>query len=572
MKGLLAVGGVCIAAVAMAMPTRDELKDAQEMVRDVTAPDIRAFKNGSKKAVEVAAVHMDLAAKSSDDAEKYLLLQGAFNFYVKAGDYDAAAGALEKMMTDISDVNYDAIVEIYNKAVFRSMKTKSPRLYAVKETARRISANRKRLSALEKEASANPQDVDAQKKLGECLAEIGDWAKALDAFAKADGELAKMAKAEKECSLKPQEIGDYWWEYSSDQAYRLHAVESYRRALGDSSFAGLARARAENRIKASESDGGDSVMRMALSSKLQFNGGEAYDLVLDSKDKVVLNLTACPAGEFMQSPKSKAIITYPFLIMKGRLTFGLLRAIDKGIEATCRNRVDEKFKKFIADDMAVSPQGDEMDACLRKLNALVAKDSRFRAFRGYELRYPTLAEWRYAYFARGTGDRMKKSHHQKREEYWLGRGFPKLWGRGHLYPLFPDSYAMKNTGCNAWGIYAMTGGQLEPIQDCIKWPRDKNGNRVDGITDEMIEFADVEVNPLRWYSGKDVAEFGVCQYMWAFEKGWKRREKWPNMEYLSTGGRRFVFAPKLSALNVYPRTDKDGPLKDINGKRYTLRK
>ena len=89
------------------------------------------------------------------------------------------------MCRDITDINPDVIIEIYNKAIPRSMKDRAPRLYAIKESAREAAANHRRLPALEKAAKANPQDATAQRVLGECLAELGHWDAALAAFAKA---------------------------------------------------------------------------------------------------------------------------------------------------------------------------------------------------------------------------------------------------------------------------------------------------------------------------------------------------------------------------------------------------
>ena len=108
MKRLMAIGFACAISAAAAMPTRKELARAQEMVTDVTSADVKALKAGAKKPAEVAAVHMELAGQSESEAEKYLLLQSAFNLYAKAGDYDSAANALEAMCRDIADMDYAA--------------------------------------------------------------------------------------------------------------------------------------------------------------------------------------------------------------------------------------------------------------------------------------------------------------------------------------------------------------------------------------------------------------------------------------------------------------------------------
>ena len=253
MKRLVAMvvaAGAALAAVAM--PTKAELQKAQTMVTDVTAADVAALKAKSKTPADVAAKHMELAAQAGNEAEKYVLLQGAFKLYAKAGDYEGAANALGTMNREITDMNPEVIVEIYNKAIFSSMKEKAPKLHAIKEAARRQASYRKQLAKAEAAVKANPKDPVAQKKLGECYAELGDWSKALDAFALAGGALAKTAAAEKDGTAAPQVSGDFWWDYESGDeisTYKLHAAELYRKALADDSFKGLARTRTEQRIK-----------------------------------------------------------------------------------------------------------------------------------------------------------------------------------------------------------------------------------------------------------------------------------------------------------------------------------
>ena len=58
-KGMnqLVVAAIAFACglAAWAMPTKEELVQAQELVKDLTADDVRALKSGAKKPGEVAA-------------------------------------------------------------------------------------------------------------------------------------------------------------------------------------------------------------------------------------------------------------------------------------------------------------------------------------------------------------------------------------------------------------------------------------------------------------------------------------------------------------------------------------
>ena len=48
---------------AWAMPTKEELMQAQELVKDLTADDVRAMKSGAKKPGEVAVAQVALAGE-----------------------------------------------------------------------------------------------------------------------------------------------------------------------------------------------------------------------------------------------------------------------------------------------------------------------------------------------------------------------------------------------------------------------------------------------------------------------------------------------------------------------------
>ena len=101
MNRLLIAGAFFACALAAyAMPTKDELTQAQALVADLTADDVRAMKSGTKKPGEVAAAQLALVDEAETEAGKYLLLQGAFRLYARSTDYDAAADVLARMRRD----------------------------------------------------------------------------------------------------------------------------------------------------------------------------------------------------------------------------------------------------------------------------------------------------------------------------------------------------------------------------------------------------------------------------------------------------------------------------------------
>ena len=56
------------ALAATAMPTKRQLAEAQQIVKNLTADDLRALKTKQKTAGEVAAKHLDLAAKAASSS------------------------------------------------------------------------------------------------------------------------------------------------------------------------------------------------------------------------------------------------------------------------------------------------------------------------------------------------------------------------------------------------------------------------------------------------------------------------------------------------------------------------
>ena len=113
-KRLVAGMALLLAATAGAMPTKQELAEAQAFVQDLTADDMRALKAKEKKPGAVAAAHLELAGKAETEAGKYLLFQGAFRLYARGGDYDSAATVLQRMRTEISNLPPEVIVELVN--------------------------------------------------------------------------------------------------------------------------------------------------------------------------------------------------------------------------------------------------------------------------------------------------------------------------------------------------------------------------------------------------------------------------------------------------------------------------
>ena len=147
-----------LTATVCAMPTKQQLVQAQQLVNDLTADDLRALKSKEKTPGDVAAAHLALADKADTEAGKYLLLQGAFRLYVRSGDYDSAASTLQRMRGEIADLPPEVIVEIVNNEMRRVASSKAPKVLAIFRDAQRAMKCRKELKTAEAAAKAKPDD------------------------------------------------------------------------------------------------------------------------------------------------------------------------------------------------------------------------------------------------------------------------------------------------------------------------------------------------------------------------------------------------------------------------------
>ena len=123
-------GLVAFTSTANAMPTQEETKKAEPLVMDLMRADQAALKNGKKTRAEVAESAVKLADKAESEAEKLLLMKGAFNLYVRAGEFDKAIETLQAMQAAIPDMPPQSVRNIINTALRETPNNKkAARLY-----------------------------------------------------------------------------------------------------------------------------------------------------------------------------------------------------------------------------------------------------------------------------------------------------------------------------------------------------------------------------------------------------------------------------------------------------------
>ena len=512
---IAAAAMLAAAALAVtAMPTKRQLVEAQKLVNDLTADDIRAFNAKHKTAGEVAAKHLDLLDKAETEACKYLLLQGAFRLYARGGDYDAAADILQRMKKVISDVPPEVIVELVNGEMRRGTESKAPRVLAIYNDAKHTIKYRKLLETAEAEVKKRGTST-ALKNLAECHACLGNWDDALKFFARARVSAAKW-------ELDPKSVSDcdafkaaeFWWSYKAEETapFRAHAAALYRKALDNNLVTGLYIEIAKQRIADVETRGrtggspvpdmngrasrstkglycvvdlsaGPNAMKYPVSYLPSAPKGDWTDEYKTTK----LVLRRIEPGTFIMGADQKdeshrVKITKPFYI-------GVFEVTQKQYELVTGNNPS----KYPGDMRPVENLSWEM---LRGSAAehdwpkvkTVAPDTfigRVRAktgISGFDL--PTQAQWEYACRAGTTTDRYDGSNLIKNGEWHdsavrsvrrLGRcainqkvytGEPRWVMRWHKKPDGKGGFSSNTTTVglyapNAWGLYDMYGNSWE---------------------------------------------------------------------------------------------------------------
>ena len=105
-------GLVALSATANAMPTQEQTKEAEPLVIDLMRENEAALNSGTKTRVEVAKSAMELAGKTDSEAAKLLLMKGAFNLYVRAGEFDKAIETLHSLKAATPDIPPQNIANI----------------------------------------------------------------------------------------------------------------------------------------------------------------------------------------------------------------------------------------------------------------------------------------------------------------------------------------------------------------------------------------------------------------------------------------------------------------------------
>ena len=525
-KLMIAMVALAAAAHVLAMPTKEELAQAQQLVNDLTADDLRALKAKEKTPGEVAAAQLALAGEAETEAGKYLLLQGAFKLYARAADYDAAADVLARMRKEIADLPPEVVVELVNGEMRRVAAEKAPKVLAIFRDAQRMVKYRRELKATEAAAKVKPDDKAAQRRLAECHVGMGDWPKALEIFAKIGDEAAKYEQDPASAKgFDAMKAANYWWEYAAKDAepFKAHAAVLYKKGLDDGSITGLRKTLAEKRVKEMEGvmpargDGSAANISAvprgsdnpAASTKIPSNalycvidlsaGPTASKYPVKWLDKPPtggfntdeyktkkLVLRRIEPGKFMMGGQYEVTLTKPFYC-------GVFELTQKQYELVTGSNPSQ-FKGDMRPVEKVSWNMVRGDSSAYDWPSSVKVDpnsfmGRLQTRTGLNFDLPTEAQWEYACRA-GTTSKYNNGGDSLDDLKKLGR-----WGFNQKTRITNESDANfarhepdGKGGClnnhtvvgsyqpNAWGLYDMHGNVWE---SCLDW----QGDLSSGVTD-----------------------------------------------------------------------------------------
>ena len=116
-KLIWAMALACAAIQLMAMPTEEETKLAEPVVKKLLASERAALDSGKKTRSEVAAAAMKLAGEADSDAAKLLLMKGAFVLYVKDGNLEKAVETMSALEAAISDMPPQSVTNMIEAAL-----------------------------------------------------------------------------------------------------------------------------------------------------------------------------------------------------------------------------------------------------------------------------------------------------------------------------------------------------------------------------------------------------------------------------------------------------------------------
>lgn len=112
-----ALAATCAVNELVAMPTAEETRQAEPVVKKLLASEREALKAGRKTRSEVAVAALKRAGEAKTEAEKLLLMKGAFALYVQDGNLEKAAETMKALKEAIPDIPQESVKNMIKTAL-----------------------------------------------------------------------------------------------------------------------------------------------------------------------------------------------------------------------------------------------------------------------------------------------------------------------------------------------------------------------------------------------------------------------------------------------------------------------
>ncbi|MCR5839951.1 MAG: leucine-rich repeat domain-containing protein [Kiritimatiellae bacterium] len=114
---MVAMAAACAAPQLTAMPTAEETRRAEPVVKKLLESDRAALASGTKTRSEVAAAAMRRAGAAKTEAEKLLLMKGAFVLYAQDGNLDKAAETMATIKRAFRNLPPQSVTNMMREAL-----------------------------------------------------------------------------------------------------------------------------------------------------------------------------------------------------------------------------------------------------------------------------------------------------------------------------------------------------------------------------------------------------------------------------------------------------------------------
>ena len=197
----MVLGGLAaLAATVGAMPTQEQVKKAEPLVVELMREDQAAIRSGRKTRSDVAESALALADKAETEAEKLLLIKGAFKLYVRDDKFDEAIEMLQKLQATIPDIPLTNMASIIESELHhrKNPPKNGEKLYQLKDEIRLRARYMVEVRLLERDVKKKPADRTLRLDLAEHYAYLEKWDLAIENFTAAGGKVGAIAKSERE--------------------------------------------------------------------------------------------------------------------------------------------------------------------------------------------------------------------------------------------------------------------------------------------------------------------------------------------------------------------------------------